>query len=189
MSEELERQWDNKHLEPPTKQWNRLSIDKKLQLNIVPLLEKWLKLLLPCPMVFFKRNTLLSLLFTIVESWHLVMTVLMYKPKRGRPPSLRLLLFLPICDSNIGEQKLEIDLFPRVFVKSKLSTVNPQILRWGKWRRDFILHYLLTHSGIRLLSLFQSSKNCLDVRSGRHLTLSWQHFFPCRAVGLKPYIV
>ena len=31
MSEELERQWDNKHLEPPTKQWNRLSIDKKLQ--------------------------------------------------------------------------------------------------------------------------------------------------------------
>ena len=40
MSEELERQWDNKHLEPPTKQWNRLSIDKKLQLSIVPLLEK-----------------------------------------------------------------------------------------------------------------------------------------------------
>ena len=35
MSEELERQWDNKHLEPPTKQWNLLSIDKKLHSSTV----------------------------------------------------------------------------------------------------------------------------------------------------------
>ena len=27
------RQWDNKHLEPPTKQWNLLSIDKKTTLK------------------------------------------------------------------------------------------------------------------------------------------------------------
>ena len=38
MSEELERQWDNKHLE--TKQWNLLSIDKKLQLNSVSMVSK-----------------------------------------------------------------------------------------------------------------------------------------------------
>ena len=31
------RQWDNKHLEPPTKQWNLLSIDKKLHSNTVSL--------------------------------------------------------------------------------------------------------------------------------------------------------